>query len=491
MDKCKNMSMKYILAIDQGTTSSRAIVFDEDQKIISESQREYELQYPNNGWVEADPDEILNSVEETINNVLDGLPHEIAACGITNQRETVVVWDKSSGKPIYPAIIWQDRRTSDLCNKLKDKDNLENEIREKTGLLLDPYFSASKIQWILDNVENAREKAISGELCFGTIETYLIWNLTEEKNHKTDATNASRTMLMNLKTTQWDESLLKIFNIPKIILPEICPCDDTFGSIKALGMKFPITGVIGDQQSALFGQNCFEFGEMKSTYGTGCFLMVNTKEQIHKSEARLLSTVGCMLGNKTTYALEGSIFSAGTSIQWLRDEMEFFTDASESEELIDENFDSKGINFIPAFTGLGAPHWNSEIRGSIHGIQRDSSRKDIITAVFKAIAFQTLEILDALEKDGVSVSSLKVDGGMVQNKRFLQLLSNILSTDIKKPDQIESTAVGAFKIALLGSGIKNIDEIKKIGTYDETKAVPSIELNNDYQTWKAYLTKNL
>ena len=491
MDKCKNMSMKYILAIDQGTTSSRAIVFDEDQKIISESQREYELQYPNNGWVEADPDEILNSVEETINNVLDGLPHEIAACGITNQRETVVVWDKSSGKPIYPAIIWQDRRTSDLCNKLKDKDNLENEIREKTGLLLDPYFSASKIQWILDNVENAREKAISGELCFGTIETYLIWNLTEEKNHKTDATNASRTMLMNLKTTQWDESLLKIFNIPKIILPEICPCDDTFGSIKAHGMKFPITGVIGDQQSALFGQNCFEFGEMKSTYGTGCFLMVNTKEQIHKSEARLLSTVGCMLGNKTTYALEGSIFSAGTSIQWLRDEMEFFTDASESEELIDENFDSKGINFIPAFTGLGAPHWNSEIRGSIHGIQRDSSRKDIITAVFKAIAFQTLEILDALEKDGVSVSSLKVDGGMVQNKRFLQLLSNILSTDIKKPDQIESTAVGAFKIALLGSGIKNIDEIKKIGTYDETKAVPSIELNNDYQTWKAYLTKNL
>ena len=491
MDKCKNMSMKYILAIDQGTTSSRAIVFDEDQKIISESQREYELQYPNNGWVEADPDEILNSVEETINNVLDGLPHEIAACGITNQRETVVVWDKSSGKPIYPAIIWQDRRTSDLCNKLKDKDNLENEIREKTGLLLDPYFSASKIQWILDNVENAREKAISGELCFGTIETYLIWNLTEEKNHKTDATNASRTMLMNLKTTQWDESLLKIFNIPKIILPEICPCDDTFGSIKAHGMKFPITGVIGDQQSALFGQNCFEFGEMKSTYGTGCFLMVNTKEQIHKSEARLLSTVGCMLGNKTTYALEGSIFSAGTSIQWLRDEMEFFTDASESEGLIDENFDSKGINFIPAFTGLGAPHWNSEIRGSIHGIQRDSSRKDIITAVFKAIAFQTLEILDALEKDGVSVSSLKVDGGMVQNKRFLQLLSNILSTDIKKPDQIESTAVGAFKIALLGSGIKNIDEIKKIGTYDETKAVPSIELNYDYQTWKAYLTKNL
>ena len=491
MDKCKNMSMKYILAIDQGTTSSRAIVFDEDQKIISESQREYELQYPNNGWVEADPDEILNSVEETINNVLDGLPHEIAACGITNQRETVVVWDKSSGKPIYPAIIWQDRRTSDLCNKLKDKDNLENEIREKTGLLLDPYFSASKIQWILDNVENAREKAIRGELCFGTIETYLIWNLTEEKNHKTDATNASRTMLMNLKTTQWDESLLKIFNIPKIILPEICPCDDTFGSIKAHGMKFPITGVIGDQQSALFGQNCFEFGEMKSTYGTGCFLMVNTKEQIHKSEARLLSTVGCMLGNKTTYALEGSIFSAGTSIQWLRDEMEFFTDASESEGLIDENFDSKGINFIPAFTGLGAPHWNSEIRGSIHGIQRDSSRKDIITAVFKAIAFQTLEILDALEKDGVSVNSLKVDGGMVQNKRFLQLLSNILSTDIKKPDQIESTAVGAFKIALLGSGIKNIDEIKKIGTYDETKAVPSIELNNDYQTWKAYLTKNL
>ena len=491
MDKCENTSMKYILSIDQGTTSSRAIIFDENQKIISESQKEYQLQYPKDGWVEAKPEEILESVKETIEKALEASAVNIAACGITNQRETVVVWDRSSGKPVYPAIIWQDRRTSDLCNELKKKENLENEIRKKTGLLLDPYFSASKIKWILDNVENARKKAENGELCFGTIETYLIWNLTEEKNHKTDATNASRTMLMNLETLDWDDSLLEIFNIPKSILPEICSCDDNFGSIDVSDQKFPITGVIGDQQSALFGQNCVEFGEMKSTYGTGCFLMVNTKEKIYKSKARLLSTVACMLGNKVSYALEGSIFSAGTSIQWLRDEMKFFDDSSESEDLIDDKFDSKGVNFIPAFTGLGAPHWNSEIRGSIHGIQRDTSKVDLITAVFKAICFQTLEIVEALELDGVSVSALKVDGGMVKNKKFLQLLSNTLSTNIKKPDQIESTAVGAFKIALLGSGIKDINEIQQIGSYDEVKSRQSLKLNDDYQVWKEYLTKNL
>jgi len=491
VDKCENTSMKYILSIDQGTTSSRAIIFDENQKIISESQKEYELQYPKDGWVEAKPEEILESVKETIEKALEASAVDIAACGITNQRETVVVWDRSSGKPVYPAIIWQDRRTSDLCNELKKKESLENEIRKKTGLLLDPYFSASKIKWILDNVENARKKAENGELCFGTIETYLIWNLTEEKNHKTDATNASRTMLMNLETLDWDDSLLEIFNIPKSILPEICSCDDNFGSIDVSDQKFPITGVIGDQQSALFGQNCVEFGEMKSTYGTGCFLMVNTKEKIYKSKARLLSTVACMLGNKVSYALEGSIFSAGTSIQWLRDEMKFFDDSSESEDLIDDKFDSKGVNFIPAFTGLGAPHWNSEIRGSIHGIQRDTSKVDLITAVFKAICFQTLEIVEALELDGVSVSALKVDGGMVKNKKFLQLLSNTLSTNIKKPDQIESTAVGAFKIALLGSGIKDINEIQQIGSYDEVKSQQSLKLNDDYQVWKEYLTKNL
>ncbi|MDC3025580.1 FGGY-family carbohydrate kinase, partial [Pseudomonadota bacterium] len=295
----------------------------------------------------------------------------------------------------------------------------------------------------------------------------------------------------NLETLGWDDSLLEIFDIPKNILPEICSCDDNFGSIGACDQKFPITGVIGDQQSALFGQNCFELGEMKSTYGTGCFLMVNTKEKIFESQARLLSTVGCMLGKSVSYALEGSIFSAGTSIQWLRDEMQFFDDSSESEELINEDFDSRGVNFIPAFTGLGAPHWNSEIRGSVHGIQRDSSKEDIITAVFKAICFQTLEIVEALELDGVSVRSLKVDGGMVKNKKFLQLLSNTLSTNVKKPDQIESTAVGAFKIALLGSGIKDIDQIQEIGSYDEVKSKQSQQLRDDYQTWKNYLTKNL
>lgn len=485
------MPMKYVLSIDQGTTSSRAIIFDENQNMIAESQKEYKLHYPNDGWVEADPNEILSSVRQTVTSVLERAQVEVSACGITNQRETVVVWDKLSGKPIYPAIVWQDRRTSDLCNQLKNKKNLENEIRNKTGLLLDPYFSASKIKWILDNVTDARKMAMAGDLYFGTIETFLIWNLTKEKNHKTDATNASRTMLMNLESINWDESLLKLFEIPRSMLPEICACDDNFGLIDVCNQRFPITGVIGDQQSALFGQNCFEFGEMKSTYGTGCFLMVNTKDTIYKSEARLLSTVACKLGNNTSYALEGSIFSAGTSIQWLRDEMMFFEDSSESEKLIDKDFNSNGINFIPAFTGLGAPHWNSDIRGSIHGIQRDSSRKDLITAVFKAICFQTYEILEALQKDGVQVNSLKVDGGMVKNMRFLQLLSNILSLGIQKPDQIESTALGAFKIALLGSGIKTIDEISKIGSYDLIKAESSYNFVDEYKTWKAYLIKNL
>ena len=491
MDKCKNKRMKYILSIDQGTTSSRAIVFDENQNIISEDQKEYDLFYPNDGWVEARPDEILASVRETVDKAIDNSNVTINACGITNQRETVVVWERASGKAIYPAIIWQDRRTSELCNELKKNKKLENEIRKKTGLLLDPYFSASKIKWILDNVEGARIKAKNGDLCFGTIETFLIWNLTEEKNHKTDATNASRTMLMNLETLAWDQSLLEIFNIPIEILPEICSCDDTFGHINKGDQKIPITGVIGDQQSALFGQNCFDFGEMKITYGTGCFLMVNTKDKIYKSNAKLLSTVGCKLGNETSYALEGSIFSAGTSIQWLRDEMKFFNDSSETEELIDKNFNSNGVNFIPAFTGLGAPHWVSDIRGSIHGLQRDSSRKDLITAVFKAICFQTLEIIDALEQDGVTVNALKVDGGMVKNNKFLQLLSNILSTDIQKPDQIESTAVGAFKIALLGSGIKKLNEISEIGAYEKIHTQPSSKLADEYDTWKSFLTKNL
>ena len=485
--------MESIIAIDAGTTSSRTIAFNKKIDQIAISQFEFTQIFPKKSWVEHDPNEIWETQLKAIKEVLksDKIDLEkIKSFGITNQRETTVIWNIESGKPIYNAIVWQDRRTAQICESLSNQSAI---FLEKTGLVLDAYFSGTKVKWILDNVEDARELADQGKLAFGTIDTWLIWKLTKGKVHVTDVTNASRTLLFNINTLQWDDELLGILNIPKELLPKVVSSSEIIGhtDLSLFGKKIPISGIAGDQQSALFGQNCFEFGEMKSTYGTGCFLMVNTKEKIYESQARLLSTVGCMLGKSVSYALEGSIFSAGTSIQWLRDEMQFFDDSSESEELINEDFDSRGVNFIPAFTGLGAPHWNSEIRGSIHGIQRDSSKEDIITAVFKAICFQTLEIVEALELDGVSVRSLKVDGGMVKNRKFLQLLSNTLSTNVKKPDQIESTAVGAFKIALLGSGIKDIDEIQEIGSYDEVKSKQSPQLSDDYQIWKNYLTKNL
>ena len=337
--------MTKFLAIDQGTTSSRAIVFSSEQKLITDSQKEYSLSYPHDGWVEANPVDILNTVNETINNVLNKTSETISSCGITNQRETTVIWSSNTGEAIYPAIIWQDRRTHNLCNELKSK-GYEKMVREKTGLVIDPYFSATKIKWILDNVEGARKKAESGELMFGTIDSFLLYNLTKEKVHLTDVTNASRTMLFNINTMDWDKDLLKLFDIPDSILPEVKPCDGEFGTLVTEGKEIKINGVIGDQQSALVGQTCFKSGDMKSTYGTGCFLMVNTKKDIIKLDEGLLTTVGYQLNNEVNYAIEGSIYSCGNIIQWLRDKMEFFQHASMSEEYLNNNGSSNNVHFL-------------------------------------------------------------------------------------------------------------------------------------------------
>ena len=440
--------MTKFLAIDQGTTSSRAIVFSSEQKLITDSQQEYSLSYPHDGWVEANPVDILNTVNETIKNVLNKTPETISSCGITNQRETTVIWSSKTGEAIYPAIIWQDRRTHNLCNELKSK-GYEKMVREKTGLVIDPYFSATKIKWILDNVEGARKKAESGELMFGTIDSFLLYNLTKEKVHLTDVTNASRTMLFNINTMDWDKDLLKLFDIPVSILPEVKPCDGEFGTLVTEGKEIKINGVIGDQQSALVGQTCFKSGDMKSTYGTGCFLMVNTKKDIIKLDEGLLTTVGYQLNNEVNYAIEGSIYSCGNIIQWLRDKMEFFQHASMSEQYLNNNGSSNNVHFLPAFNGLGAPYWNSEVRGGFYGITQDSSKADMITAAFKSICYQTRDITELLQQNNIEISSLLIDGGMTANSAFCEMLSCVLQENILKPANIESTALGALLLLKL------------------------------------------
>ena len=482
--------MKEILALDQGTTSSRSIIFDENLNVVRESQKEYKLSYPNDGWVEASPDDILNSVKETLNNVLDGYSsiNNIECCGITNQRESTVIWDKSSGKAIYPVIIWQDRRTADLCNSLKDDPLIVEMIADKTGLVADPYFSATKIKWILDNVDGARKKAEAGELAFGTIDSFLIWNLSAERNHLTDVTNASRTLLFNIKKLCWDDELLDLFNIPANILPDVVSSDAAFGRIMVDDNIILISGVLGDQQSALVGQNCFYEGSMKSTYGTGCFLMANTKDKILRSNSGLLSTIGYKINNEVSYALEGSIFSAGTIIQWLRDEMKFFNDSNESEEYLNQDGNANNLLFIPALTGLGAPQWNPDIRGSFYGITRDTSKNDFVTAAFNSLCYQTKEILEAITKDGLEIKEISIDGGMVKNTSFTQLLANITGTNLSIPSNAEATALGAAKVAAVGCGlVKNIEDYDKEDKSNKIKHQTSQNLQNDFLIWKAYL----
>jgi len=444
--------MKNYLAIDQGTTSSRSIIFDSDLNSIKDSQKAYELSYPKDGWVEVNPAEILDTVLATIKDVTKSNNFNITSCGITNQRETTIVWSKITGNPIYPAIIWQDRRTSSMCSNLKADGN-EEMVSNKTGLLLDPYFSASKVSWILDNVPNARSDAESGNLMFGTVDSFLIYKLSKEKNHLTDVTNASRTMLFNIHTMSWDLDLLNLFNIPISMMPEVRDCDSFFGTLDIDGVDIRINGVIGDQQSALVGQACFNNGDLKSTYGTGCFLMVNTKETPVTIKEGLLTTVGYRLNNQTSYALEGSIYSCGNIIQWLRDKMKFFSSSADSEAFIEKNGESNNVKFLPAFNGLGTPYWNSDVRAGFSGITQNSSKEDMITAAFKSICYQTKDIITILESNGILINSLLVDGGMTANKSFLQILADSLQKEVAKPSNTESTALGACIVCQIAMGL--------------------------------------
>ena len=479
--------MALLIAIDQGTTSTRTVAFDRELNVILSKQKEYSLIYPKDGWVEIEPNELIASVYETLDPVLDACK-DVTALGITNQRETTLVWDASTGKPIYNAIVWQDRRTAKKCLSLKN-DGHEEIIKNKTGLLLDPYFSATKIQWILDNVSGAKQKANNGELRFGTVDTYLLWQLSGGKIYKTDVTNASRTSLFNIHSRVWDQELLDIFNIPSTMLPDVYPSDADFGEITRKNKKFNISGLIGDQQSALVGQRCFELGQMKATFGTGCFLMVNTGDEYHPSTSGLLNTIGYGISDDTPFALEGSIFSAGTIIQWLRDEMKFFSDSAKSINFLNSTGDSRGVSFIPGFTGVGAPHWNSEIRAAFYGITRDTSQQDITTAAFNALIYQVIDIRDALKKDGIEIKNLSIDGGMASNSMFCQLLSDYLYQEVIVPSSLESTAVGAAITAGLGANLFSIDELKR-GDKNSTTYKPrqGILDSDDLSKWRKFLS---
>lgn len=449
---------KYILTFDQGTTSTRAIVFDKKGKIINVAQKEFTQIYPKPGWVEHDPMEIWGSQSGVAREVLEtaGIsPEEIAAIGITNQRETTVVWDKNTGKPIYNAIVWQCRRTADICDELK-ANGMEDYIKEHTGLVVDAYFSGTKVKWILDNVEGAREKAEKGDLLFGTIDTWLLWNLTRKKVHITDYSNASRTMLYNIKDLKWDEKILAALNIPISMLPEVKSSSEIYGYTDEHtfgGANIPISGIAGDQQAALFGQACFEEGMAKNTYGTGCFLLMNTGEKMVHSKNGLLTTIAWGINGKVEYALEGSIFIAGASIQWLRDEMQLISDASDSEYFATKVEDSNGVYVVPAFAGLGAPYWDMYARGTIVGLTRGANKNHIIRATLEAIAYQTKDVLNAMHEDsGIELSTLKVDGGATANNFLMQFQSDILGVDVARPEITETTALGAAYLAGLAVG---------------------------------------
>ena len=479
--------MSILIAIDQGTTSTRTVAFDKDLNIIHSEQKEYPLIYPNDGWVEIAPEELMSSVYATIDPVIEACS-DISAIGITNQRETTLVWDADSGEPIYNAIVWQDRRTAEQCMQLK-KAGHEEAIKNATGLLLDPYFSSTKISWILDNVDGARKRAEAGKLRFGTVDTYLLWQLTHGEIYKTDVTNASRTNLYNIHLKEWDSELLKIFNIPRSMLPEVQSSDSNYGTLVRGNKTIQISGVIGDQQSALVGQRCFQSGQMKATFGTGCFLMVNTGDESLLSTSGLLNTLGYSLSGKVSYALEGSIFSAGTIIQWLRDNMEFFQDSAESINLLDKRGESNGVLFVPGFTGIGAPHWNAEIRASFYGITRDSTKKDMVTAAFKSLIYQVMDIKEALKVDGIQIKNLSIDGGMAANSGFCQLLADFLGQEVQVPSSLESTAIGAAITAGLGAHFFSINDFQNNQLSNATIYKPKDKVfdPNDLTEWRKFL----
>ena len=465
---------KYVMALDAGTTSNRCILFNEKGEICSMAQKEFTQYFPKPGWVEHDANEIWSSqlgVAVEAMEKIDASYADIAGIGITNQRETTIVWDKKTGEPVYNAIVWQCRRTSEYCDELKNK-NLTEVFRKKTGLIIDAYFSGTKIKWILDNVEGARERAEKGELLFGTVETWLIWKLTKGKVHVTDYSNASRTLLFNINTLEWDEEILEILNIPKSMLPEVKPSSCVYGKShsKFFGGEIPVAGAAGDQQAALFGQTCFDAGEVKNTYGTGCFMLMNTGDKPVFSKNGLVTTIAWELDGKITYALEGSIFVAGASIQWIRDELRLIDSSEDSEYMAKKVKDTNGCYVVPAFTGLGAPHWDQYARGVIVGITRGVNKYHIIRATLESIAYQVNDVIDAMKADaGIEISALKVDGGASANDFLMQIQSDLINAPVRRPKCVETTAMGAAYLAGLAVGYwKDKKDVIKNWSIDKT-----------------------
>ena len=479
---------KFILSIDQGTTSSRAILFDQNGNVCFTAQQEFTQIFPEDGWVEHDPEEIWDT---TISVSLEAcakaneLGDGVSAIGITNQRETTIVWDKTTGKPVYNAIVWQDRRTSDFCQQLKE-DKQEQAVAEKTGLLLDPYFSASKINWILNNVDNARARAEKGDLLFGTIDTFLIWRMTQGKSHVTDATNASRTLLFNIHQQQWDKELLDVFDIPESMLADVKDSADDFGTCASdiLPGNLPIAGVAGDQHAALIGQACFKPGMIKSTYGTGCFVIMNTGDKAITSNNRLLTTVAYRLKGKASYAIEGSIFIAGAGVQWLRDGIGIIDSAADTEEMAAKLPDNAGVYLVPAFTGLGAPHWDPDARGAMFGLTRNTGVEHVARAMLESICYQTADLFDAMKKDGVRPARLRVDGGMVKNNWLCGFLADVLDIPVERPIVTETTALGAAILAGLQIGLfSSTEDVQKQWQCDQT-----FEVNMDQKKREALMS---
>lgn len=462
---------KYILALDQGTTSSRAILFDIEQNIVHMAQHEFTQHYPQPGWVEHDPLEIYASQTSVMAQVLAGSgisPASVAAIGITNQRETTIVWDKATGRPIYNAIVWQCRRTADICKQLEEK-GYAADIQKKTGLRIDAYFSATKIRWILDNVPGAQQRAEAGELLFGTVDSWLVWKMTDGKVHITDVTNASRTMLYNIHSLQWDTDICTWLNIPQCMLPQVRSSSEIYGHTSYSGVSIPIAGIAGDQQAALFGQTCFNKGDVKNTYGTGCFMLMNTGEDAVESKNGLLTTIAIGQGGRVQYALEGSVFVAGAVIQWLRDELGLIRDSADSEFFASKVKDSGGVYLVPAFTGLGAPYWDMYARGTLVGLTRGAGRNHIIRAALESIAYQTRDVLQAMQKDaGISFTELRVDGGASANNLLMQFQADITGVTVRRPMIRETTALGAAYLAGLAVGIWNsLDDIRGQWTLDK------------------------
>ena len=490
--------MDAYISIDQGTTSSRSILFGEDGSILNIYQKEFKQIYPKPGWVEHDPEEIWETTKFVLTKLYNSeiaKKYNVRGIGITNQRETTIVWDKKTGKPLYNAIVWQDRRTSDFCKKLVN-DGLENKIISKSGLVIDPYFSASKIKWILDNVPDARSKAKNNEICFGTVDSFLLWRLTDKNVHATDATNASRTSLYNIEKLEWDEELLEIFDVPKCIMPNVMDSNSKFGNVSKNVMDFelPILSILGDQQAAAVGQACFEPGSIKSTYGTGCFVIINSGDKIIKSKSRLLGTICYMIDGKATYALEGSIFVAGAVVQWLRDNLNIINDARETQEIVETMKDNSDVYLVPAFTGLGCPYWDPDARGALYGITRDTGKNEITRAAIESVAYQTRDLFKAMSEDGITPSNLKVDGGMTGNDWLMQFLANILNIKVNRPKITETTALGAAMMAAYTDGkYSTLEELSQLWSSEKTYVsdMNDDNRNNLLQKWDYYISKTL